>query len=286
MTAPKKLESPNLKSSAGERGGLSGLELFKAAKAKEIESLLRLKTASEPGEGPGPCLRQALEAGRRRRGLAVIAEYKRASPSLGDINLNLSPERAAEGYRRADAISVLTEETYFKGSLSFIDRMTSPGLPILRKDFIFHPLQIAATAATKASAVLLIVRLTPEAAALRELRLAALRAGLEAVVEVFDESDLLTARACGATIIQVNRRDLSSLTLGGERRLNLIEKYPPLPGEFWIAASGLKTAEDLRAVAAAGFSAVLIGSALMASPCPGQALDELLTAFRPPFSSS
>ncbi|MDR3204614.1 MAG: indole-3-glycerol-phosphate synthase [Deltaproteobacteria bacterium] len=260
-----------------QRQNQGELERFKAAKENEIKRLIADSSSIKPFNGSRLSFTQALKKGLCHRNLAIIAEYKRASPSLGDIDLNLSPEQAAANYHRADALSILTEETYFKGSLSYIERALAPKLPILRKDFIFHPLQIAATAATAASAVLLIVRLTPQLEQLKLLMGAALEGGLEVVVEVFDEIDLETARLAEAKIIQVNRRDLCGLTLQSEKQLSLIEKFPPLPGELWIAASGLKSAADLKTVVEAGFSAALIGSALMASSSPSKALGALLT---------
>ena len=105
--------------------------------------------------------------------------------------MDFPPEEAAKQYAEAGAscLSVLTEETYFKGTLGYLKRMSAPGLPLLRKDFIFDRLQVAATAATPASALLLIVRLTPDAALLRSLREQAEAHGIDAVVEIFDEAE-------------------------------------------------------------------------------------------------
>ena len=115
--------------------------------------------------------------------------------------MDFPPEEAAKQYAEAGAscLSVLTEETYFKGTLGHLKRMSAPGLPLLRKDFIFDRLQVAATAATPASALLLIVRLTPDAALLRSLREQAEAHGIDAVVEIFDEADLALARESGGT---------------------------------------------------------------------------------------
>ena len=188
------------------------LEKFKTAKQPEIQALRQLEYINMlplPLRIERPSFLNALCAPNGNRP-HVIAEFKRASPSRGDILMDFPPEEAAKQYAEAGAscLSVLTEETYFKGTLGYLKRMSAPGLPLLRKDFIFDRLQVAATAATPASALLLIVRLTPDAALLRSLREQAEAHGIDAVVEIFDEADLALARESGARIIQVNARDL------------------------------------------------------------------------------
>ena len=250
------------------------LEKFRAAKASEIKRLKALEAAQElpaPYAGPRPSFSDALLA---KAPVAVIAEYKRASPSAGDINLGLSPEAVAAMYAAsgAAAISVLTEETYFKGSLDYLETISGAGLPMLRKDFLLHPLQVAATAATKASALLLIVRMLPGDELSDMLRLT-YDLGLEAVVEIFDEADLERAEAAGARIIQVNNRDLDTLKtdLGVARRLAVRKR----PGRIWIAASGIKTRADVLNMASLGYNAVLVGTSIMAEADPGAALAAL-----------
>ena len=155
------------------------------------------------------------------------------------------------------------------------------GLPLLRKDFLFHPLQIAETAATPASALLLIVRLTPDVALLRRLREEAEGFGLDAVVEVFDAADLALARAAGSRIIQVNARDLESFAVDRAACLRLADAFRHDANgreEIWIAASGLERREHLTAAADAGFDAVLLGTALMRGGRPGEALRAILDA--------
>ena len=250
------------------------LERFRKAKAKEIADLTKL---ADQGKMPSPQtgLRPPFAAGLKTAGpLPVIAEYKRASPSKGDINLTVAPEAVALAYATAGAgaISVLTEEDYFKGSLEFLDRMTGPGLPLLRKDFILHPLQVAQTAATPASAFLLIARMLEDAmltALLREGE----RHGLEAVVEVFSVADLERAQAASASIIQVNNRDLDTLKTDFAVARTLAPKKRP--GRLWIAASGIKTRADVETMAALGFDAVLVGTSIMSEPDPGAALAAL-----------
>jgi indole-3-glycerol phosphate synthase len=253
------------------------LERFRNAKAAEIAALETLAARGAlppPLKGSRPDFVATLTA-RRSAPLPVLAEYKRASPSAGDINLIATPEDTAAAYARAGAgaLSVLTESEYFKGDISYLARMTGPGLPLLRKDFIFHPLQVEHSAATQASAVLLIARMLT-CAALEDLARRCLDLGLTPVTEIFDEKDLELARAAGVSVIQVNNRDLETLRVdaGLSRRLVAAKKG----GEFWITASGIREHDDLVAAAAAGFDAALIGSSLMRGGNPGQALAALL----------
>lgn len=265
------------------------LERFRAAKAPELAALRRAAregTLPPPWKGPRPDFAAALCARPAPGPLAVIAEYKRASPSRGVICEALSVEEVARLYAAAGAaaLSVLTEEEWFHGELDFLARAAraleaagAPRLPLLRKDFIFDPLQVAATAATPASALLLIVRLTPQVAELRALREAAESFGMAAVVEVFDAADLALARESGARIIQVNARDLDSLRVDRDTPLALIRAHPPLAGEVWIAASGMDSFAHLAQAADAGYAAALVGTALMAGGEPGAALGRLLS---------
>lgn len=263
---------------------MTGLERFIEAKREEVVRLESMgEEAFRPWPGRRPSFRRALGA-KGAGPLAVVAEYKRASPSRGVICESLEPEEVALQYAAAGAraVSVLTEERYFHGSLAYLSRMAQAmekadtAVPLLRKDFIFHPLQVSATLATPASAVLLIVRLTPDARLLRDLRESAEAGGLDAVVEVFDERDVALARESGASILQVNARDLASLRVDRRACLSLAEGCPPREGELWIAASGMSCRADLEEAARAGFHAALVGSALMEGGRPGEALQRLL----------
>lgn len=265
------------------------LERFRKAKEAEVEALRALEAQDAlPAayEGQRPDFAAALTLRAPGCPLAVVAEYKRASPSRGVICENLDVEDVARQYAAAgaNAVSVLTEEAFFRGRLEYLARAANPALyngprvPLLRKDFIFDPLQVRATAATPASALLLIVRLTPDAATLRALREQAEGYGIQAVVEIFDAEDLRLARESGARIIQVNARDLESLAVDRDACLKLIRACPPASGELWIAASGMSSADHLRAAASAGYHAALVGSALMEGGAPGEALAALLGA--------
>ncbi len=260
------------------------LDKFARAKRPEIENLCRLRAAGRfpaPFSEKRPDFKAALQPSSCLP--ALIAEYKRSSPSKGLICDRLDVEEVAAQYvaNGAAALSILTEKEYFSGDESFISRAwdflgPEQRRPILRKDFIFDPVQIQATAATPASAVLIIVRICPDAGKLRKMLDLAASYNLQCVVEVFDEQDLRIAREGGASIIQVNARDLASLHVDRDACLKLIQKLPPLAGESWIAASGMDSAEHLKAARNAGFDAALLGTALMKNGKPGQTLASLL----------
>lgn len=257
------------------------LEKFRQAKQREIDALKLLPAR------PGPVPRQRIgfaKAIAKPGKLGVIAEYKRASPSRGQIRADLDVEDVAAQYQKAGAaaLSILTETDFFDGDLAFIERAaaaTAPLMPILRKDFIFDPLQIEATAHTSASALLLIARLHENATELRDMRELAEELGLEAVIEIFDLRDLAIARDAGAKLIQVNARDLNKLQVDRRACLRLIDQAKPEKEEIWIAASGISSGEHLREVAKAGFHAALIGGALMEKGQPGDNLARMLEVF-------
>lgn len=262
-----------------QEGDSAVLERFRRAKAHEIaalEDLVAHGALPSPLPNYRPPFVETLRA-RRSSPLTVIAEYKRASPSEGDINPGAKPEEVAAAYARAGAgaISVLTEREYFKGDLSYLERMAGPGLPILRKDFIFHPLQVEQSAATPASAVLIIARMLTDTV-LGELICLCVKLGLAPVVEVFNTQDLRRARASGASVIQVNNRDLQTMRVDMDTSRRLIASREL--EEFWITASGMRSHGDLLAAAGLGFDAALIGSSLMRGNDPGAALAVLLRA--------
>lgn len=206
---------------------------------------------------------------------AVIAEYKRASPSRGVINTDLSCHDVTTAYARAGAacVSVLTENTYFQGELDYLTQAQSAGLPLLRKDFILAPLQIVHTASTPASAVLLIARMV-DLVRLKELLGLCASHGLEAVTEIFDKEDLDKARQAKATVLQVNNRDLETLEVDLETSHTLIQEKAA--EELWISASGISSPAQMQELTAKGFDALLIGSSCMQAKDPGQALKTLL----------
>ena len=258
------------------------LDKFRAAKQTEISLLHAMQLDGripEPLEGVRPGFAAALLSEKE---IAVIAEYKRASPSRGAINMNAAPAEVALAYAKAgaSALSVLTEEEYFRGDINFLFKMCGRNfsnglphnLPLLRKDFIFDPLQVKMSAATPASAILLIARMLEDEELGRLLALAS-ELGLECVVEVFDKEDLNRAQKAGAGIIQVNNRDLDTLQVELERSVELAPHKRE--GEVWISASGIETPEQICRLKAGGYDAVLVGTSLMKEENPGEALKKL-----------
>lgn len=196
----------------------------------------------------------------------VLAEIKRASPSLGPIDLAARPEDVARSYHDggATAISVLTEPHFFRGDLAFLGLVREAvDLPLLRKDFIVDAYQVAQARAAGADAILLIVAaLSP--AQLGELLAAAAHYELDALVEVHSEQEAEVALAANATLIGVNHRDLRTFTID----MSLTGAIAPLlpPDAVLVAESGIKVAADLTLLGAVGAHAVLVGETLMRAP--------------------
>lgn len=209
-------------------------------------------------------------------GLGVIAEMKKASPSAGLLRSEYAPTLLARGYEDsgAAALSVLTEEDYFQGSLDHLRQArAATRLPVLRKDFIIEPYQVVESAAGGADALLLIVAaLSP--AQLRNLIELSRRFNLAALVEVHTEEELARALDEGADVIGINNRDLKTLEVKLETSFRLREKIPVQC--LTVAESGIKAGEDLKRLREAGFDAALIGERLMRSGDPGRALGEML----------
>jgi indole-3-glycerol phosphate synthase len=206
---------------------------------------------------------------------AIIAEIKKASPSKGLLAADFDPSRIAIQYERggAAALSVLTDEPFFQGSLEHLDQARSAvGLPVLRKDFTLEECHIAQAAAHGADAVLLMAAIL-EAPALRRLREYAGALGLAALVEVHSAPELDLAIDSGAAIIGVNNRNLHSFEVRIETSIELAERIPL--EALKVSESGIFTSNDISRLRQAGFEAFLIGESLMKSPDPAAALREL-----------
>ena len=209
-------------------------------------------------------------------GLNVIAECKRRSPSQGIIRSNYSPERIAMSYQQggARAVSVLTEPTFFDGSLDHLRAVRrAVNLPVLRKDFIVTRYQLLEAVAAGADAVLLIVAALDDRE-LRSLTSQADELGLATLVEVHDRMELHRAVDAGARIIGVNNRNLHTLKVDLDATRMLIEDMPR--DVIGVAESGLQTASDLTELGGLGYGAFLIGEVLMRNADPGEKLKELL----------
>jgi indole-3-glycerol phosphate synthase len=198
----------------------------------------------------------------------LIAEIKRRSPSKGWLNEHLDPVALSRIYQRADAaaISVLTDEPYFSGSLEdLVDIHNNVTLPLLRKDFTISPNDVLDAVEVGASAVLLIV------AALSDVELALLytvahECSLDCLVEVHDAHEMARARHLGANIIGINQRNLHTFDVDPGLAASLAASLPP--GVLAVAESGMGAKSDVVAAARAGFDAVLVGEALVKSVDP------------------
>ncbi len=215
-----------------------------------------------------PERRSLSRALRSADGPAIIAEIKRASPSVGLIARHFDAAAIAASYEAAgaDAISVLTEADHFLGDLSYLDIARANSIrPILRKDFLFDPYQVAQTAAYGADAVLLIVAGLDDAM-LEALAEEARRFDLEALVEVHDEAELKRALAIEASIVGINNRDLGTF----ETDLGVTEHLlPQIPaGTLVVSESGVHAPDDVERLYAGGARGFLVGESLMRAEDP------------------
>ena len=206
----------------------------------------------------------------------IIAEIKKASPSKGILAGELDVETLARTYASAGAaaISVVTEQDFFQGNLGWVKKAgQASGLPVLRKDFVFDRYQILETRAAGASAILLIVSML-ETEELSTLLVSASEVGLDAVVEVHDESELAEALEAGAAIVGVNNRDLKTFHVRLETSIKLGKLIPD--GVLFVTESGIHSKSDIEFLADAGADAFLIGEHFVTSPDPGSTLKGLL----------
>jgi indole-3-glycerol phosphate synthase len=214
----------------------------------------------------------------RQDGVNIIAECKRRSPSKGVLRTEYDPVAIATAYEEAGAaaISVLTEPTFFDGSLEHLTAVRAAvDLPLLRKDFIVSEYQLLEAKAAGADAVLLIVAaLRP--AELKVLHDHARRHGLDVLVEVHNATELSIAIDVGARIIGVNNRNLRTLAVDVQASDELIVQIPS--EAIAVSESGLRTADDLRRLRALGYRAFLIGERFMAAADPGSVLKDLLAS--------
>ena len=213
--------------------------------------------------------------------MAVIAEFKRASPSKGLINGLCLPGEQAKLYQEAgaSAISVLTDSTFFKGSFRDLEEVKrSVDLPVLCKDFIIDEIQIDLAFRAGADLILLIAAAL-EAERLRELYLYARSLGLEVLVEVHQENELNDALKTGAQLIGVNNRDLRTFKVSMEKTALLGPKVREA-GAMFISESGFHGREDALIAAKAGAHALLIGEILMITDTPKIKMTEFIFSKR------
>jgi indole-3-glycerol phosphate synthase len=239
-------------------------EMAAAARARAERARRERPFATRPpARAPALAFSASLAEARGRGHVALVAEIKRASPSQGVIREKLDAGEQAARYERAgaDALSVLTEPGYFRGSLVDLrGAVAASRLPTLRKDFIIDEIQVWEAADAGAAAVLLVVGLLDKAS-LRRLYDECLTLGLDALVEIHDEGELERAVDLHPTCIGVNSRDLRTLQVD----LGAVERLAPLAPEhaLLIAESGISSADDAKRAVAAGADALLVGEALV-----------------------
>lgn len=212
----------------------------------------------------------------RSEAVSIIAEVKKASPSKGIIRPDFDPVDIALRYEEggASAISVLTDEPFFKGNLKYLEAISKRvQLPLLRKDFIIDPYQIKEARAFGADAVLIIVAIT-EGTQLDELIHAAREFGLDALVECYDQDDLDRLNFDMVDILGVNNRDLKNFEVDVHRGISLLQLAPE--GTILVSESGLSSGEDLALLQKEGIHSALIGEYFMRQKDPGQAVKELI----------
>ncbi len=240
------------------------LQRQKFLRPEDLESMIRGSAKAQP-----------LEKALRKRGrLAIIAEIKKASPSEGIIRDGCDPEAIARQYveNGADAISVLTEENHFLGSLHDLHRIRPlVKVPILRKDFIIDPYQILEARAFGADAALLILAMLDRQQA--EILLETCRQySVSPLVEVHNEQEMELALELNVPVIGINNRNLDTF----EVDLSVTERLMPMvdPGTIVVAESGIHNVEGVRRMAEAGVDAILVGTHFMRAAHPGTALKE------------
>jgi indole-3-glycerol phosphate synthase len=233
--------------------------------------LLQRNAAAHTPRGFETALRKAAQSGP-----AIIAELKKASPSRGLIRPDFDPAALARSLSAAGAtaLSVLTNEEFFQGSLQNLTLASSAvSIPCLRKDFILDPFQLLEARAAGADAILLIVAALTDAN-LQALRDEALRMELDLLCEVHDRAEMDRAAALGFTLIGVNSRNLHTMQVETQTLFDLAQWLPR--DAVHVAESGIRTPADITQLRSAGYHAFLVGESLMRQPDPAAALAALL----------
>jgi indole-3-glycerol phosphate synthase len=249
------------------------LAAHRGAARADSRDLSRLVAEAEACS-PARAFKTALQ---RRPGIGVIAEIKRRSPSKGPLASDLVPGLLAKAYEAAGAacLSVLTDAEFFGGSAADLaEAREVVDLPVLRKDFTVSRADVCDARIMGADALLLIVGVL-SLAELAELLDLSRHLGLDALVEAHDEAEAEIALQAGADMVGVNQRDLQTFEVDQDRATRVAAS---LPGHVVrVAESGIRTAQDVRRLADAGFDAVLVGEALVSAPDPGAALVSLMS---------
>jgi indole-3-glycerol phosphate synthase len=265
----------------GKRDGAGRLRAALGGEPRTSASIAELGATGVPGAGRGAGAQQEAAGVTGTEGaarVAVIAEVKGASPLRGPLREPFEPLAIAREYEDngAAAVSVLTEEHFFAGSIDHLEAVSAAiALPTLRKDFVTEPYQIFAAAVAGAGGVLLIAEVL-DGAALAELVEAARSVGLDSLVEFHRPSLLAAAVGAGSGIIGINNRNLDTMEIDFEHALALAPELPA--GVIAVAESAVSEPDDIVRVGRAGYRAVLVGTALMTAESPGAKLRELVDA--------
>ena len=247
----------------------------RVGEAKQGADLRQMEQRAEQHAPRG--FRRALEE-KSKDGVAVIAELKKASPSRGLIRAEFRPAELARELEAAGAaaLSVLTDEEFFQGSLGILrEASAAVRLPCLQKDFIVDEFQLVEARANYADAVLLIVAALTQAE-LTALERAARERELDILCEVHDLEELCRALEAGCNLIGVNTRDLRTFQVDSETAFRLAASFPP--GVLRVAESGIRSGADVARLRESGYQAFLVGESLMRAERPGEALRELVTS--------
>jgi indole-3-glycerol phosphate synthase len=228
-----------------------------------------------------------LRDGREGDRSTIIAEVKRRSPSGGEICRDFDPVAIATAYEKggATAISCLTDQKYFGGSLAFLTAIRAAvDLPVLRKDFLIDPWQLLEARVAGADAVLLIAEVLPPPLA-GEMLAGAIELGMACLLEIHDADnaawawDLVAACPDGTAMLGINNRDLLTMTTDLAHTLRVVSDLPST--DLLVSESGIQTAADLATLRAGGVATALVGESLMRRDDPGEALQELLSPYNP-----
>jgi indole-3-glycerol phosphate synthase len=239
-------------------------------RSTDLRALERAATEHTP-RGFRKHLRQVAQDG-----IAIIAELKKASPSKGLIRADFRPSDLARDLEQAGAaaLSVLTDEQFFQGSLNYLREASSnTSLPCLRKDFIVDEFQIVEARANRADAILLIVAALDQAELLTLARVARSHS-LDVLCEAHDEDELQRALDAGCDLIGINSRNLRTFEVNLGTAFRLVEKLPATCVR--VAESGIQSGSDIARLRSAGFEAFLIGESLMKEKRPSEALTKLM----------
>jgi indole-3-glycerol phosphate synthase len=273
-----------VESSGGEGEGVSLLAEILASKRRELEALRgrpRERAAEHRAIDVARVLRR--DAGEPLR---LVGEVKRKSPSAGALSTRLAPDARALAYAESGAsmVSVLCDAPFFDGAWNHLAAARRAldacgrSVPLLAKEFVLDGRQIEEAVDRGADAVLLIARIV-DAARLRDLAAAARALGIEPLVEVVDERELEAALGAGARVVGVNARDLDTLTMDAARAARVLASVPH--DVVAVHLSGLRSEDDVRAIAASRADAALVGEALMREDDPRPLLRRLVGATKP-----